>query len=55
MFPTEHRDFLVGDRALRVVNVWSYAYREINPDCSGFDWSAERFSYFVTRPDAAPP
>ncbi|HCP47078.1 MAG TPA: hypothetical protein DIU15_13615 [Deltaproteobacteria bacterium] len=55
LFPTEHKDFTVDGLDLRVVNVWSYAYREVNPDCTGFDWDAERFSYFITRTDAAPP
>jgi len=55
LFPTEHKDFTVDGLDLRVVNVWSYAYREVNPDCTGFDWTANRFSYFVTRTDASPP
>jgi hypothetical protein len=54
LWPTEHRDFSVGDLGLRVVNVWSYAYREINPECTGYDWSADRMSYFVIRSEFAP-
>lgn len=56
LWPTEHRDFTLGDLELRVVNVWSFAYRDIDPECSNpYDFSAERFSYFVTRSAAAPP
>jgi hypothetical protein len=54
LWPTEHRDFHVGDLELRVVNVWSYAYREINPECTGYDWTADRMSYFVIRREFAP-
>ena len=54
LWPTEHRDFFVGDLALRVVNVWSYGYREIDPECSGYDWSADRMTYFVIRAEFAP-
>jgi|GEM_PF-1619699 len=54
LWPTEHRDFMVGDLDLRVVNVWSYGYREIDPECTGYDWSADRMAFFVTRPEFAP-
>ncbi len=54
LWPTEHRDFMIGDLGLRVVNVWSYGYREIDPECSGYDWSADRMSYFVIRSAFAP-
>jgi hypothetical protein len=59
LWPTEHRDFLLGPAQIemRVVNVWSYAWREIDPDCAGtgYDYDAERFSYFVTRAAFSPP
>ena len=54
LWPTEHRDFLVGDLGLRVVNVWSYGYREIDPACTGYDWSADRMAYFLIRSEFAP-
>jgi hypothetical protein len=54
LWPTEHRDFLVGDLSLRVINVWSYGYREIDPACTGYDWSADRMAYFVIRSEFAP-
>jgi len=54
LWPTEHRDFMIGDLGLRVVNVWSYGYREIDPACTGYDWSADRMAYFVIRSEFAP-
>jgi len=54
LWPTEHRDFTVGDLELRVVNVWSYGYREIDPECTGYDWSRDRFSYFLIQTEYAP-
>lgn len=55
LWPTEHRDFIFGELDLRVVNVWSFTHREINPNCSNqYDYSAERASYFVTRTASAP-
>ena len=54
LWPTEHRDFMIDDLSLRVVNVWSYGYREIDPECTGYDWSADRMAFFVTRSEFAP-
>lgn len=55
LWPTEHMDFVYNGLELRVVNVWSFTHREINPDCIGaYDYSAERKSFFVTRSSAAP-
>ncbi len=54
LWPTEHRNFMIGDLSLRVVNVWSYGYREIDPACTGYDWSADRMAYFVIRSEFAP-
>ena len=55
LWPTEHADFTFTELELRLVNVWSFTHREINPDCiGGYDYSAERKSYFVTRSSAAP-
>jgi len=55
VWPTEHVDFTFDGVDLRFVNVWSYAYREINPDCIGpYDYSAKRKSFFVTTIDAVP-
>ena len=55
VWPTEHVDFTFDGTDLRFVNVWSYTYREINPDCIGpYDYSAQRKSFFVTRQDSAP-
>ena len=54
LWPTEHHDFSVGELELRVVNVWSYGYREIDASCTGYDWSADRMSFFVIRSEFAP-
>ena len=55
VWPTEYVDFTFDSTDLRFVNVWSYSYREINPDCIGsYDYSAQRKSFFVTRQEAAP-
>ncbi len=55
LWPTEHQDFVLGDLELRAVNVWSFTHRDIDPECSNqYDFSAERFSYFVTRTAASP-
>jgi hypothetical protein len=55
VWPTEHVDFTFDGVEMRFVNVWSYTYREINPDCVGpYDYSAQRKSFFVTRAAAAP-
>jgi hypothetical protein len=55
VWPTEHVDFTLDGVDLRFVNVWSYAHREINPDCTGtYDYSAKRKSFFVTRSASAP-
>jgi hypothetical protein len=55
LWPTEHADFTLVGLDLRVVNVWSFTHREINPDCTNpYDFSAERFSWFVTRTSASP-
>ena len=55
LWPTEHVDFTFNGLDLRLVNVWSFTHREVNPDCiGGYDYSAERKSYFVTRSAAAP-
>ncbi|MEE2827898.1 MAG: hypothetical protein VX498_01815 [Myxococcota bacterium] len=35
LWPTEHADFSFMGLELRVVNVWSFTHREINPDCTG--------------------
>jgi hypothetical protein len=56
LWPTEHRDFVFQELELRVVNVWSFAWREVNDDCTNpYDYSRERLSYFVTRTSHAPP
>jgi len=55
VWPTESVDFTSDGLDLRFVNVWSYTYREINPDCIGpYDYSAKRKSFFVTRADSGP-
>ena len=54
LWPTETRDFDLAGISFRVVDVYSYTHREINEECTGFDWSADRMSYFVTRTSAAP-
>jgi len=55
LWPTEHRDFTFGDLELRAVNVWSFSFRDIDPECnSPYDFGAERASYFVTRTANAP-
>ncbi len=54
LWPTETRDFTVGENEFRVVDVFSYTHREISDGCTGFDWAADRMSYFVTRTSAAP-
>ncbi len=55
LWPTEHFDFSLNDIEFRAVNVWSFTHREIDPECSNqYDFSAERFSYFVTRAASAP-
>ena len=57
LWPTEHHDIVLADLELRVVNVWSFAWREIDEDCleGYYDYSRERLSYFVTRTSHAPP
>lgn len=54
LWPTETYDFTAGETEFRVVNVFSYTHREISDSCTGFDWSADRLSYFVTRLASAP-
>ncbi|MCO4769086.1 MAG: hypothetical protein KDA24_03585 [Deltaproteobacteria bacterium] len=54
LWPTESYDFMAGGLEYRVVDVFSYTHREISDACTGFDWSADRMSYFVTRVDSAP-
>lgn len=54
LWPTESQDFIAGDFEYRVVDVFSYTHREISDACTGFDWAADRMSYFVMRLDAAP-
>jgi len=54
LWPTEVQDFTLGEVEFRAVNVWSYTHREINEECTGFDWAADRMSYFVTRTAASP-
>ncbi len=53
LWPTETHDVEIEGRTFRVVNVFSYTHREIADGCTGFDWAADRMSYFVTRIDAA--
>ena len=55
LWPTEVRDFSLGGVDFRAVNVWSYTHREINEECTGFDWAADRMSFFVTRTASSPP
>ncbi len=54
LWPTEVKDFVLGDVEFRAVNVWSYTHREINQECTGFDWAQDRMSFFVTRTAASP-
>ncbi len=55
LWPTEHRDFVYAGLELRAVNVWSFAFREIDPECNNqYDYSAQRASFFVTRTANAP-
>ena len=55
LWPTEHRDFILADLELRVINVWSYAWREVSANCTNpYDYSRDRMSYFVTRTTHSP-
>jgi hypothetical protein len=55
LWPTEHRDFVRNGIELRVVNVWSFTFREIDPECNNpYDFTAQRASFFVTRTANAP-
>lgn len=55
LWPTQHRDFVLAGMELRVVNVWSFAWREIDPDCTNpYDYTRDRLSYFVTRTASSP-
>jgi hypothetical protein len=50
LWPGEGGDFDLATLPFRVVNVWSYAWREIDPDCAtGYDYDSHRFAYYVTR------
>lgn len=50
LWPAESADFTAGGFDFQVVSVWSYAFREIDPDCTnGFDYDVDRFTYFVVR------
>ncbi len=54
LWPTEVMDFVLAETEFRAVNVWSYTHREINQECTGFDWAQDRMSYFVTRTASSP-
>lgn len=49
LWPTETNQFALGESSYEVVNVYSYTHREISDGCTGYDWAAERLSYFVIR------
>jgi len=54
LWPTDTAEFTIGESVYEVVNVFSYTHREISDACTGFDWAADRMSYFVTRVGTAP-
>ena len=55
IYPTETAEFSLAGTDYTPLNVWSYAFRDIDPDCGGdFDWTLERFSYFVVERSGAP-
>lgn len=55
LWPTEHFDFdLTDGTPVRVVNAWAFTHREIQDCNNGYDYAAERFTYFVIRSDGAP-
>lgn len=54
LWPTDVKDFALAGVDFRAVNVWSYTHREINQECTGFDWAQDRMSFFVTRTASSP-
>lgn len=54
LWPTESADFTIGGPSYRLVNAWSFTHREVQECNNGYDYSAERKSFFVTLSDAAP-
>ena len=56
LYPTENADFSFLGGAFQVVNLWSYAYREISQEANcqaSYDWSLDRLSYMVLRTGSA--
>ncbi len=50
LYPGEREDFDLVGLPFTLVNVWSYAFREIDPDCAnGFDYDVARYTFYVTR------
>ena len=57
LYPTETADFTFLGGAFQVVNLWSYAYREISPaaNCqNSYNWNLDRMSYMLIRTGDAP-
>ncbi len=54
LWPTESTDFGIGGPEYRFVNAWSYAHREVQNCNNGYDYTAQRKSFFITRSEFAP-
>ena len=57
LYPTETGEFSYLGGRFQVVNLWSYAYREISQEANcqnSYDWSLDRFSYMLIRTGDAP-
>jgi hypothetical protein len=57
LYPTETAPFTFLDGTYEVVNLWSYAYREISQEVNcqaSYNWQLDRLSYMVMRTGDAP-
>jgi hypothetical protein len=54
VWPTESVDFSIDGPSYTLVNAWSFTHREVQECNNGYDFSAERKSFFVIRSEFAP-